>query len=174
MSSHKSIANFWKTRIKEEDIGTNWSQAETHCWRCGSERLKGNKNESALEMCHIVPNSRGGLNEDSNLVLLCSKCHKEAPNHTNPKYMWLWIKTTSNKAEDFWLSKCKEEYKKMFGEEFWAGIDLSKNTNRELIEKLVRDEATKTTHHAGEGGLNPSTEAVVYFEALENLKKLIK
>jgi len=166
MPTHKSITNFWKTKVNEEDIGTYWLQAETHCWRCG--------NESPLEKCHIVPNSRGGAEEDSNLILLCKKCHRDAPNHTNAEYMWLWIKTSSNKLDDFWLIKAKEEYRNMFGEELWSGIDTSKKANIELIAKLVTDEVRETTHHLGEGLLNPSTEAVVYFEVKKKFKKLIE
>lgn len=39
------------------------------CALCGFDNVK------ALQVDHMVPLSRGGLHEDSNLVLLCANCH---------------------------------------------------------------------------------------------------
>ena len=58
--------------------------AEKRCWRCGKE--------TELQRCHLIPDSLGGKDEASNIVLLCDKCHKEGPNVADPEIMWDWIK----------------------------------------------------------------------------------
>ena len=45
-------------------------------------------------MCPIIPKALGGTDEPSNLVLLCSRCHLEAPEENDPEAMWKWIKLT--------------------------------------------------------------------------------
>lgn len=58
---------------------------ENICWGCGSVQSR------SLERCHIVPYSLGGSNEPSNYFLMCSKCHREAPNTMWPEIFYEWI-----------------------------------------------------------------------------------
>src|SRR5262249_7661154 len=67
-------------REDECGLGVDWSEAEERCWRCGYK--------SSLQKCHIVPDSLGGAARPSNLVLLCCRCHREAPNVADPRFMW--------------------------------------------------------------------------------------
>ena len=48
-------------------------------------------NHARLERCHLVPSALGGGDEPSNLVLLCTRCHHDAPNVADPKYMLDWV-----------------------------------------------------------------------------------
>lgn len=51
-------------------------------------------NKCVLEKCHIVPLVLGGVDEISNIVLLCPECHRHNPNINNEKLYWLWMKNT--------------------------------------------------------------------------------
>jgi hypothetical protein len=60
-------------------------------------------NEIPLEKHHIVPKSRGGSNDASNLFLLCHLCHRAAPHTNDREYFLSWAKQrqmqlTSNRA----------------------------------------------------------------------------
>jgi hypothetical protein len=44
-----------------------------------------------LQRCHLVPDALGGLDAPRNLVLLCPRCHVEAPDVGDPGYMLRWI-----------------------------------------------------------------------------------
>lgn len=57
------IVDYWAKRVDECELSVDWAEAESHCWRCGCKRT--------LERCHIIPDSMGGKDEPSNLVLLC-------------------------------------------------------------------------------------------------------
>lgn len=46
---------------------------------------------ASLERCHLVPHALGGTDEPANLVLLCGRCHAEAPDVGDPRYMLRWI-----------------------------------------------------------------------------------
>ena len=76
-TSKKECVECWSKRIKETEVGTDWDLAEKRCWRCGKE--------TELQRCHLIPDSLGGKDEASNIVLLCDKCHKEGPNVADPE-----------------------------------------------------------------------------------------
>ena len=76
--------DYWSKRIDECGLSVDWSEAHTHCWRCGCEKN--------LERCHIIPDSFGGEDAPHNIVLLCKRCHVDGPNVTDPEIMWDWIR----------------------------------------------------------------------------------
>lgn len=47
--------------------------------------------EALLERCHLVPHALGGPDSRDNLVLLCGRCHRDAPDVSNAEYMLRWI-----------------------------------------------------------------------------------
>ena len=68
-------------------------------WRQKNER------EKNLQRCHIIPNSLGGKDEASNLVLLCKRCHADGPNVEDPEIMWDWIRAYGVPFYDtFWTT----------------------------------------------------------------------
>lgn len=89
MSSHQNktpiseIVDYWASRIDECDLSVDWSEGEEYCWNCGSPK--------DLTRCHIVARSLGGQDVPSNYVVLCRKCHEEAPNVDDPRIMWDWL-----------------------------------------------------------------------------------
>lgn len=48
-------------------------------------------NKAMLQRCHLVPRALGGADTPSNLVLLCARCHREAPDVGHGEYMLRWI-----------------------------------------------------------------------------------
>lgn len=63
--TQKAIFDYWETRNTFEDIQPDC------CFACGSGRR--------LERCHLIAKSAGGDISNSNLVLLCGRCHEDAP-----------------------------------------------------------------------------------------------
>jgi hypothetical protein len=79
----------WSQTVFETDLGVDWSDAETRCWRCGTER--------SLQRCHIVAKQFSGSDDASNIVPLCCECHDEAPDVTDASEIWRWIRDTRPK-----------------------------------------------------------------------------
>ena len=53
--------DYWSEFVHESDISVDWSESDTHCWRCGCEKH--------LQRCHIIPDSLGGKDCPENIVL---------------------------------------------------------------------------------------------------------
>jgi hypothetical protein len=136
-TSHESILEYWCSRIDESDMGCDWDEALTRCWRCGDEHRT-----KSLHRCHIIPAQDGGKDEPSNLVLLCSPCHAEAPSLSDDKdAIWQWIKRTCKSYYgQFWGDRLFEEFEKLYG----RPVDF-KNVS---LEKLV-EESHKIGMHMG-------------------------
>ena len=48
-------------------------------------------NKSGLEKCHVVPRYKGGADEASNMVLMCSRCHDAQPDNVDPEVTYAWM-----------------------------------------------------------------------------------
>ena len=161
--SIENIVNYWSSRESECGLGADWAEAHERCWRCGYK--------STLQRCHIVPRALGGSDEPSNLVLLCHRCHREAPNISDPRFMWIWIRATCVPFYDtYWVDQGTKEFEKMFNRKPFQGskfekIGLSKNKIHQFIEKEIKN----TVIHFGEGSLNPATVACIFARIEERL-----
>ena len=116
---------------REHGIWLDWG--EPSCWACdfGWEgrydivRPKDTLEEifqlwdrAPLQRCHIVPGSLGGNDRPENLVLLCAECHDLAPDVTDPKMIFKWMRAQScwkrrtlklkQAVEDFGLGELDE------------------------------------------------------------------
>lgn len=104
----KQIVNYWKEHLTDHMIGVEWEDATEYCWRCGYKRR--------LQRCHIIPDSLGGRDEPSNMVLLCETCHNEGPNVDDPEIMWEWIDAYRVPFYDtFWFVQGVKEYEYIYG-----------------------------------------------------------
>ena len=160
-SKFPEIVSYWETKIYEGDIGTDWCDAETRCWRCGCE--------NKLEKCHIIPHSLGGEDDPSNLILLCNRCHKEAPNSTDSECMWEWIKATKVPFYDtFWAKRGLDEYEKTYNQNI---CDHLKNVSVKKIKIATRKSFENATVHYGVGNYNTSTLASVVKNIVKELEK---
>jgi hypothetical protein len=159
--SHQKIVDYWAGRESECGLGVDWSEAHSRCWRCGYE--------STLQRCHIVPASRGGTKEPSNLVLLCARCHREAPNISDPRFMWIWLRTTCVPVYSlYWSVRGAQEFEKMFGRMPFTAPEFDRFSREEALS-VTRSEMEKAIMHFGEGHLNPSTIACIFALVEERL-----
>ena len=156
------IVSYWAQRENECGLGVDWAEAHERCWRCGYK--------TSLERCHIVPDSLNGLDDPSNLVLLCYRCHREAPNHTDPGYMWLWLRADNVPFYDtYWTNRGLREFEKMFGRKAFSDLK-SQNAEPAMIAELMQESMEKATFHFGQAHLNPATVACVIADVEDALR----
>src|SRR5204862_5768142 len=128
-TKHEDTLTHWSANHDQCGLGVDCAEAHERCCRCAYK--------TSLHRCHIVPDSLDGPDLPSNLVLLCSRCHREAPNHTNPKYMWLWLRATCISFYDtYWTQRGIEEFEKMFGRKPFSNLDESKVSPNEAFGLL--------------------------------------
>lgn len=159
--THDQIIEYWASHESECELGIDWSEADERCWRCGYK--------SKLQKCHIIPDSLNGKYEPKNLVLLCGRCHREAPNFNDPRFMWFWLKGTSVPFYDtYWTMRGAREFEEMFGRKPFEEIDTG-NYKDEDFKKMINEEINNATIHFGEGRLNPSTIACIFAKIEEKI-----
>tara|TARA_Y100000310_G_scaffold232383_1_gene235173 strand:+ start:237 stop:707 length:471 start_codon:yes stop_codon:yes gene_type:complete len=153
--SKQEIVDYWATRVCESDLGTDFDEGATKCWCCG--RFTRN-----LEKAHIVPKMLGGEYKVWNLILLCTTCHREAPDFDNPDYMWDWIKANSDINYDCYVTKrMVNEYEKMFG-------DLEFKGDEEKLKSAFKRAVKKSGWHGGKSSY--ATKACILKEAIEGAR----
>jgi hypothetical protein len=98
-----AIAEYWLgTAVGSQRFPNNEALFDPDfpaCFACGSPALEDGDhppswkvwNQATLDRCHICPHSLGGTDDPTNLVLLCSSCHRDAPNVGDPCYMIKWM-----------------------------------------------------------------------------------
>jgi len=176
-TKHLDIVNFWEGRIPEDEMGCDKADMLTHCWRCDVEKKQGIK--SKLEKCHIVPASCGGKDTPANLILLCSMCHKEAPNVNSTKAMFVWIKATlscSMLPRRHW--EAAKAAKSLYNYDVLSELDNISNKCEGEIDnildfaKIELDKSFKdSTIHFGTGGCNESTLAFILMQLTKEIKQ---
>lgn len=104
MQTKKSaIAAYWlgteRGRRRLPDNAALIDLGEPSCFACGWMAADPDEDPivwaawdlAKLERCHLVPHALGGPDEPANLVLLCGRCHSEAPDVRDAGYMLRWI-----------------------------------------------------------------------------------
>lgn len=162
MSSHQNktpisqIVDYWAPRIDECDLSVDWSEAEEYCWNCGSPK--------DLTRCHIVARSLGGQDIPSNYVILCRKCHEEAPNVDDPRIIWDWLiahKATFYKTyfiEEGWR-EYEFIYKRSVGEELSYIAEQSSTQDLDRFQEILKAAVSRSTTHWGQYTPNKATIA---------------
>lgn len=160
----KDAIEYWKYLVDEEDLSVDWSEADTHCWRCGYQKN--------LIRCHIIPDSLGGEDAPSNIVLLCKRCHSEGPNVNDKDIMWDWIKAYRVPFYDtFWYIVGSREYQFIYKKTLSDEIsDILKAANEDFDYKKVEEillEIRKSINkegsiHFGQPYFNAATIAGLY------------
>jgi hypothetical protein len=159
--SREEVASYWMNREEESGLAIDWADAHERCWRCGYK--------ASLQFCHIVPEALGGPREASNLVLLCGRCHREAPNVQDPRFMWVWLRSTCVPFYDtYWTARGIQEFERMFGRKPFAGSEFD-GVAEERALKMLQEELALTVVHFGEGRLNPSTYAAIFARIEEQI-----
>ena len=161
-TTHQEIIEYWTRHQDECNLSVDWAEAYKLCWRCAHERN--------LQRCHIIPRSLDGEESPSNLVLLCSQCHAEAPNVADPEYMWVWLRAHAVPYYGtYWQQRGLREYEHIFGEKPFDGLTQTSelmNEASQIIEELF----SKTSTHWGQGKINPSTWAWVFRQINQRTK----
>ena len=154
MASVAEIVAYWSKREDESGLAVDWAEAHKRCWACGRKKRKRN-----FDRCHIVPRALGGQDSADNLVLLCQRCHKLAPNVNDPSFMWFWLRARAVPFYDIeWIVSGLEEYQRLFGKSPFCGPLLPDPAGLKYLVKKFREQAII---HFGEGRPNPSTLAWV-------------
>jgi hypothetical protein len=98
-----AIAEYWlgthEGRARLPGNAALMDLGEPSCFACGWMAADADAepvlwrvwDEAFLERCHLVPHALGGPDSPDNLVLLCGRCHSDAPNVGNVEYMLRWI-----------------------------------------------------------------------------------
>jgi hypothetical protein len=134
-TTKEQIFEYHYENTDELGMGADACDWRERCWRCGYV--------SDLERCHIIPKSLGGQDSPENYILLCNKCHQEAPNVKDNKQIMKWIKETNVGAYDI----------------FWELRDIFIGVQNEI------------SVHFGQGGnLNQSTNEWALIEFKKRLK----
>mgnify|MGYP000929354858 CR=1 FL=1 len=159
-TKNQEIIDYCFSRVDECSLSVDAAEAHERCWRCGCV--------AQLERCHIIPDSLGGEDAPSNLVLLCHRCHIENPNVTDPEIMWDWIRAYSTPLYDtFWLLQGLKEYETIYGRSFEEELKKRKIEDEERFKILFQEEMKKTTYHYGHPYLNSATIAGIIRIALK-------
>ena len=102
-TSKSAIAEYWlgteEGRARLPNNAAMIDRGEPSCFACGwmanardePPELWRVWNRAALQRCHLVPDALGGTDDPCNLVLLCARCHTEAPDVGDADYMLRWI-----------------------------------------------------------------------------------
>lgn len=148
------IVDYWAGHQDESDLSVDFSEAHERCWRCGCKRR--------LQRCHIVPDSLGGQDEPSNLVLLCARCHLENPNVADPHIMWDWLKAYKESFYDtFWINHGMCEYERIYACSFKEELKKRNIMDLTAINTIVSDKMSQASYHFGDPHFNVATIAGV-------------
>lgn len=148
--------DFWIDKIDECDLGTDFSEATTNCWRCGYLRK--------LQKCHIIPKSLGGEDKPENIIPLCLQCHDEMPDVRDKEEVFKWIKSSHGTIYDTFWAEISFEMADCNLDDAFKNVDNPKAKMDFFIER-IKFYSGETSSHFGQssGGsrMKPSTRAWV-------------
>lgn len=157
-TTREEIVRYWERRQEEGGLSVDWRDAAKRCWRCAAE--------SDLEKCHIIPNSLDGPDSPSNFVLLCFRCHRDAPNVPDADFMWTWLRAYAVSCYGtYWFEAALREFERIYKRKMLVGLlpetecDPKVDSCLERIPAITKEEFAKMIAHYGEGMLNVSSMA---------------
>jgi hypothetical protein len=115
------------------------------CFRCGWHEIKGRDPYAHLELAHAIPHSLGGPNTVENYALLCSECHRRAPNVGDLQCFWDWIAAHESDGDPFaWFAEC-----------FHAAVDALTPNEQKIVATWSPEEMIQRWRDAAEalGGI---------------------
>ncbi len=163
-TTKKEIVNYWSGIEDECVLSVDWAEAEERCWRCGYK--------ARLQRCHIIPDSLGGRDEPSNLVLLCERCHIDAPNIESKSFMWDWIRANGTSFYDtFWETRGAKEYEFIYKKSFGQELEERDMLSPRDLERFVTIPMVRSVNHFAHPWKNDSTNAGLLRMRLEEYDK---
>ncbi|MGW6872930.1 HNH endonuclease [Streptomyces xanthophaeus] len=159
------IAQHWNDR-PDREVFAPLLETLDHacCFACGwySERwakasARATWERATLERAHIVPSSLGGDDDATNIILLCSPCHRDSPDWHEPSAMAAWIgqrpDRSSKEVEDM-SDWCMAFLQVPEFRDVLAGLEAEPGLADEVaIERIVAmlwESTLKAGIHAGE------------------------
>lgn len=99
MPTRWRLAQHWASSPERETFAPMLEDlSEPCCFACGwhSERWakatpRASWERATLERAHVVPSSRGGSDDPSNIILLCAPCHRDSPDWPDASEMARWV-----------------------------------------------------------------------------------
>ena len=154
------IVSYWTKHECESGLSVDWAEAHERCWRC-ARKIR-------LEKCHIIPRALGGKDKPENLVLLCQRCHREAPNVSDPSFIWIWLRRYANPLYDTdWIVRGYEEFERIFRRKPFQGVH--EDVPQSQIIEALKKHRKKMIIHYGEGRPNPSSVAWLFSQIEKEL-----
>lgn len=151
------------------------------CFACDwhSERWlkatpKASWERATLERAHIVPSSRGGSDDASNVILLCAPCHRDSPDWHDRTEMARWIAgrpdRASKEVEEFsdWCDALKQvpEFKGLLAM-YEADPAVPDNVAVERIVAMLWESTLKGGTHAT--GISNGTKVAILRDTLSRV-----
>ena len=162
-TTKEKIISYWSKKVDESELSIDFTEASERCWRCGYK--------SVLHRCHIIPDSLGGKDNPSNLVLLCRRCHIEAPNINDKDFFWDWLKAQKvSLYNTYWTIRGVKEYEEVYKENPIQTMRRL-NVKTDAFDKFLKQQMNFVTIHFGEGRLNPSTIAGIFRSFIKQKEK---
>lgn len=177
--SNEDIVSYWKETAKFKALGlASLENASQSCWRCESHL--------DIQRCHIIPDSLGGTDTESNLILLCNRCHAEGPNIADADIMFDWIKAYREECStNFWFHAAMKEYAFIYGKSIEDEIHTllekyekhSPEREEEVFTQLMllsNEASVKATCHFGQPYFNTATQAGLLRIALREVSSRLQ
>jgi len=147
------IVDYWSRHETECGLSIDWADAHKRCWRC--------TRKVPLQKCHIVPDALGGVDAPENLVLLCLRCHREAPDVADTAFMWTWLRKHAVSLYDTdWIIRGYFEFERLFGRKPFS--NLGEGLPQAKLTDALKKYRKRAIIHFGEGRPNPSTMAWLF------------
>lgn len=160
-----AIAQYWSAAFGNDVFAPQLEDlAHPCCFACGwfSERwtkatAKASWERATLERAHIVPRSLGGSDDPSNIILLCSPCHRDSPDWREPSAMARWIAERpdrgSKEVEEFadWCNALQQvpEFKMLLAD-YEANPDVPDDVAVQRIVEMLWQSTRKAGMHVTE------------------------
>ena len=154
----EQIVRYWEPRQDECGLSVDWADAGKRCWRC--------TDAAELQRCHIIPSSLNGPDTASNFVLLCFRCHRDAPNTPDSDFIWKWLRAYAASCYGFfWFERALQEFERIYQRKAFVQLLANAETGTNLdsisqqMPQLMKQEFGRLIAHYGEGMANASSMA---------------
>lgn len=156
-----------------QDIGAPCCFAcDWHSERWNKATPRASWERATLERAHIVPRSLDGSDDASNVILLCSPCHRDSPDWHDPSAMARWIAERPDRAskevEELgdWARAALEvpEFQALLAE-YEANPDVSDEEGVQRILEILRASTRRATTH--NVSLSSGTKVAILRDAVE-------
>lgn len=164
-TSIKEIVDYYLINCNEEDLACDISEIYRRCWRCGEIEK--------LCRCHIIPSSRGGEDRPENFVLLCRRCHEDAPNCVDDEIIFDWLKAEKSSAYNmFWANSIYLEYKKIYNQNIVEEFNKRVQINEQILQKVFFDSFENISTHLAAIQINNATWVGIFKMAFDTFDSI--